>query len=195
MHLLEKIVFNEDNDITKILDVALQQIFTQEYYQKISSSLKKTIHIKSVRSGGDFGAYTQGNTIVVNADVFHESNFEEQISYLLHEFMHILQKQSHLMKKVFPEFIQLSKTIFTLVKQDLKNKPISIFLVGEPKQMKTANWEEVIAYMMNDKINWNVLSNETRQQIYAVLQRSNVFHLKTLYWKKRIHRMLDFKSR
>ena len=106
---------------------------------------------------------------------------------LLHEFMHVLQTtKSFFIFNRFRELSKLSKRLRGILKKHLL-KPIDVFLTGKNQGHRFKNKKfETVAYLINNSINWNVLSPKGQRLFVEELRRSGLFNLSGPAWKKRL---------
>ena len=59
-------------------------------------------------------------------------------------------------------------------------------MIGKPLADKYVNNEEALAYFMNGKMDWSKISLEGKKEILNLLNSSNIFNLKSNFWKNRL---------
>lgn len=182
---LLEVQLQTSEDINKIFNYALTQVFTPAYVKKINEVLQKEIQIKEVAKTENFNAYTQGKTIVINKPKFYSLNREQQVKTLLHEFIHILQTSKFLFFSRFKEISKLTKILNLIVKRNLTGS-LSVFLTGEEKKMMSDDKEEILAYLIGDGLKWSELKPEGKKVFLRTLQESGVFNLGSSFWAKRL---------
>lgn len=158
----------------KILPLVFSQSFVKKIFQRLSG-----LTIKRMASKKDIAAYQQGKTIYINMPYFEGLNGEQKTRYLLHEFLHILQ-----MDRKFKEVKEVSLKLYRLVRRDLDQKSLSKLLTGKDGQEKYINKWEVLTYLMNGKVNMNILPEKTKANFLDILEESEIFNLNTTFWKK-----------
>lgn len=183
---LIEIKLGDNPELESIFNLALKQVFSENYLNKIESKIKKQIRIKEKHSKNQNEvAWVQGNTIYINPPVFNSKNKKTQIKYLLHEFMHILNNtKSFIVSSQFKEIKQLSKKLWEIIKKHSDNP--GLFLTGKEVDDKYLNYQEALSYLMNDKIKWEKISLQGKQLFLEELQKYNIFNLQHEFWKKRL---------
>jgi len=183
-YLLE-VELGQDSSLSEIFNVALTQVFSQEYLKKINSVLKKRIGLKYISEREDINAYNKGNVIYVNKNNFEKLDSKQQVRTLLHEFIHILQnsKKFLIFFRQFKEIHNLSKELGKIVKNSLI-EPISVFLNSRYVKALDTDYE-IIPYLMSGNINWKAISPAGRRDIKIALKNSGIFNLHHQFWVKR----------
>ena len=173
-------------EIHKDFGNALLQVFSPAYLTKIKENLKKNIRIKEK----DFKdpsrvAYVEGKTIYVNKPIFDSLSQKDRTNYLMHEFIHIMQNiRNFFILKTFKEVFNLGKELYAISKEHVDGH-ISEFLTG--KKQKVGNPKlEIISYLMNGNINWSKMSKEGKERFIKSLDDSNIFNLRTSFWRERL---------
>lgn len=183
---LNEVTLNTDNpEINEVFNAALAQVFNQSYIKKIDRILKRKIDIKEVQEKGNVVAYNQSGKIFVNANQFFELDKTAQMRYLLHEFIHILQRQRGLILTKFKELRKISLELFNIVKRYSKHPP-SVFLTGKNQNLGAGGKWEILSYFMNNSIDWDKISPEGRAKIITALKKAGIFNLNSKFWKRRI---------
>jgi predicted metal-dependent peptidase len=180
----------EGEELEVAMGQALLQIFTQGYLQKIKEHFKDDILIrKKDFKNNNAVAYVKGRTIYVNQPVFDKLPMKEKIKYLLHEFIHVMQNTTNkVVIKSFKEVYDLAEQIYPIIKKNLK-KPISVFLTGKNQSLGTKQnliKYELIPYLMNNKIRWDAITPEAKNEIIGEIRKSRIFNLNSAFWAERI---------
>lgn len=184
--LLEVALQTSDDKVNKVFKFGLAQVFQKWFLAKIEEKLPNMIQIKEIRERSNVVAYQQGNKIIVNAPEFYPKSTEYKVRYLLHEFLHILQKNKKLMFfRQFKELDELGKRLYSIVKGNLV-KPLSVFLTSKNQKLPTSSQEEVLAYLMNFKTDWTALKPEGKREFINELRNSKIFNLNSSFWQKRL---------
>lgn len=184
--LFEVTLSTSNDKLNSIFNFALQQVFQKWYLDKIDDKIKSEVKVEEVRDKRSIVGWQSGKKIYINAPLFYAKPVNLQIRYLLHEFLHLLQKsKKFIFLKQFKELDTLGKNLLIIVKQNLLQS-LSMFLTGKDQELPTDSYEEVLAYLMNDKINWNALKPEGRRQFISLLKQSNIFNLKSDFWQRRL---------
>ena len=63
---------------------------------------------------------------------------------------------------------------------------MSEFLTGKNQPLPTKDEYEVVAYIMNGKIDWSALNNKGRRDFINALHSSNIFNMGSNFWKTRL---------
>jgi Ca2+-binding EF-hand superfamily protein len=80
-----------EEDLNKIFNFALGQVFTNSYVEKINKVFNdKEIEAKEVTKNQNFIAYAKGKIIYINKPAFYAIPREKQIRILMHEFINSL---------------------------------------------------------------------------------------------------------
>jgi hypothetical protein len=184
--LLEVTLSTNNNKLDRLFNYALNQMFQKWYLDKINEKISNAIKIIEVKDKRQIVGWQKGNSIYINAPLFYAKPINLQIRYLLHEFVHLLQKsENFIFFKKFKELDDLGKNLQTIVNNNLIQS-LPVFLTGKEQELPTKTYEEILAYLMNDKIKWDALKPEGRRQFIKLLKQSNLFNLKTDFWQKRL---------
>lgn len=185
---LNEVAFTSQKKGTEeLFNDALKQVFSPVYLSKIENVIKKNIKLKEKKSkNANEVAWTQGNTIYVNPLAFDQLKPEQQIRYLLHEFLHWLMQKRGFFTKQFKDLDKLSKELYKIMKK-YALKDIGEVLTGQTGiGGKYINYQETLAYLMNGKADLKKLSPEGRNEFIAALKKSGIFNLAHPFWKKRL---------
>jgi hypothetical protein len=184
---LAEVQLGSDLSLNNIFNVALSQVFSKNYLQTINNIINKTIKLKYVnKRNSDIVAYNVGNKIFVNQKVFEEYNMKDRIRILLHEFIHMIQRKKRLLFfKEFKPINDLTDKLYDIAKKNLL-KSFPIFLTGRNINIGPGGKHEILAYLMNDTINWEAITKEGKDQIIDALKNSGIFNLSHPFWKKRL---------
>lgn len=183
---LIEVKIGQNPEIEKLFNAGLEQVFNSSYVNKINNIMKKRINIKEkVFNEKDVVAFVQGNSIYINKPQFYAKSKKEQIKYLLHEFLHLLNNsKKFIFFNKFKELKQVSKELWKIVKEYTDNP--GMFLTGKKVRASYLNNQEAMSYLMNDKIQWKYISAEGRKKFINILQSANIFNLEHPFWKKRL---------
>jgi len=173
-------------EIEKVFNLALQQVYSNQYLNKIENTITKRIKLKEkIMKDPNVVAWNQGTSIYVNPPVFNAKPIKEQMKYLLHELVHVLHhSKGFLFMRKFKEMKKLTDNLWAIANKHARNK--GRFLTGKDIDSKFLNKEETLSYLMNDSINWKEITPEGRQQFINELKRSNMFQLQHPFWLKRL---------
>ncbi len=174
-----------DPKLRKAFNEALEQVFSRGYLLKISRKLSDFLIIEEVDEKEDVMAYNIGSKIFINKNTFHELSLKAQSRYLLHEFIHILQRKKGLLFSKFKEIRRLTIDIYSILKKHL-TQPISVFLTGKNQDLGPGGKWEVLSYFMNNSINWNAVSKEGAELIEREIRNSGIFNTDSDFWKRRL---------
>jgi hypothetical protein len=174
-------------DIDRSFNKALAQVFSPEYFQSIQKIINKAITIKLVnKKNQNIVAYNVGNKIFINDWVFQNYDEKKKIQIILHEFMHLLQRKRKLFFfKEFKPLHDLTNNLYAIVKKNLV-RPFSVFLTGKALDVGPGGKYEILAYLMQDSINWSALNESGKKEFIDELKRSRIFNLSHPFWKKRL---------
>ena len=183
---LVELQIGKDANLEKLFNLALRQVFSPQYLQKIEGEIKKRIKIKeTINKNTNIVAWVQGTTIYVNTPIFNQREYPAKIRYLLHEFMHVLNNsKSFLVQSKFKDIKDLSNKLWEVVKEHTKDP--GKFLTGNTIDKKLLNNQEALSYLMNDKIQWGEITPEGKKSFIEALEKSGVFNLEHEFWKKRL---------
>jgi len=182
---LKEVELDTDPNLNYLFSVALRQVFSINFLAKIDQIIKKNIKIKTVNEKPGVIGYNQGETIFVNKNEFFQRSEEQQVRYLLHEFMHILQRKRGMFFRKFPEIKNLTNDLKEIISKNSKY-PLSVFLTGKKQDLGPGQKWEILSYFMNDSINWNAISAAGKQEMIKAFESSRIFNLDHAFWKKRM---------
>jgi predicted metal-dependent peptidase len=153
---------------------------------KINSFVKNRIEIKSAPQKENIVAWNNGSTIYVNSNVFYKKSKTEQMKYLLHEFIHLLQnKRNFMVSKTFPEIHKLGEDLYEIVSKNLVGS-MAEFLTGRNQNLPTKDEYEILAYLMNGKVDFDALNNKGKKEFVNELYNCGLFNIKSPFWQKRL---------
>ena len=184
--IIEELNAEELDQARKHFTAALIQIFSPEYLKKIKKTLKKDIHIKQK----DFkdpskAAYTEGRTIYINEPIFDRLSQTERVNFILHEFIHVMQNtKNFFIMRTFKEVYNVGNELYKSIKKNLDGD-LGEFLTGR-KQKITSPKYEVISYLMNNSLNWQMLYPEGKKEIINIIIRSGIFNTSSKFWQERL---------
>jgi len=183
---LTEVSIGNNPELSDVFNTALQQVFSTHYFKKINNVVSKNINLKKVRKRNEnIVAYNKGNSIFVNETVFNQYSFKDRVRYLMHEFIHLLERKRKLFFfKEFGEIGKVSDELYNIMKKNL-TKPASVFLISRNVKLKGTE-REVLTYLMNDKIDWSAITMQGKQEIVSALRRSGIFNLSHSFWRKRL---------
>jgi len=175
----------EKHNINIIFDYAIKNCFSPAYQERIENFFNTSkIGIKEV-SSGDFLMKTVGNTIFVNISEMRKRDNEQNVKYLLHEFIHVmLGSKALLFKNKFPELANLSKELYDIAKKMLVKTPVD-FLTGRKQELKSSGPEEYVAYLMNDAMDFSALKDGGKTYKDAIIN-SKIFNIDNQFWNSRL---------
>jgi hypothetical protein len=191
-YLTEAQIFNnvkenekEKHNINILFDYAIKNCFSEAYQNKIEDFFQSSkINIKEIQKA-DFLMKTIGNTIFVNMNEMKKRDAEQNVKYLLHEFIHILQgSKSLLFRNKFPELNQLANELSNIAKNNL-TKSVSEFLTARKQVLKSSGPEEFVAYLMNDSMDYSALKDNGISYKEAII-KSGIFNTDNSFWKNRL---------
>lgn len=185
--LHEEIVKTDDNDLNKIFDTAMRNVFSKDYYEKIKAKLAKSVIVSYMdKEQSGVVAYNVNNKIFVSKTEFGKLNLDRKCAYLLHEFTHVLQRYKKLgFIKVFPEFDYISKKLYLLITKNLTGT-LSQFLTGKDEDIGQLKELEVMAYTMNSRLRWEYTKPGTKEMFENILKESKIFNIGSFFWNERL---------
>jgi len=159
------------------------QVFTQGFLNKINKFFPNLEIKEIVNKNKNLAAYTNSyQTIFVNKPVFDRLTKSEQISIILHEFLHVLQY------KKSKDIRNLSIQVWKLLnKNKLPEAQMSQVVIGRTDiKNKFINKDEVLPYLMNEPLRWEYLTPGTNEELKELLRRSKVFQVDSRFWQERL---------
>lgn len=170
-------------DLMAFFNSYASQVFAQGFLNKISKAIPN-LEIKEVVNGNkNLAAYTNSfETIFVNRPVFYSLSKTEQISILLHEFIHVLQFKKN------REIKNLSVQVWDFLnKNKLPDSQVSEIILGRKDiKNKFVNKNEVLPYFMNEKIRWEHMTEGSNKELAELLRRSKIFQVDSKFWQERL---------
>lgn len=182
---LKEEVVDINPQLKKIFNNALIEIFSPRYIREIANKIGDSIFIKQVDEKPGVVAYNVGSKIYINKNEFWDYNEKQQARFLLHEFIHVLQRKRGLVLTKFAEIRSLSKRIHKIFKQH-SNQPLAVFLTGKNQDLGSGGKWEVMSYFMNDSIDWRAIDEEGKAKIVSEIKNSGIFNTNSPFWKKRL---------
>lgn len=182
---LEEEIKQVSLELQKSFNKALKEVFSERYLNEISKKLKDFIDIVEVDEKKGVIAYNVGSKIYINKNEFYNNDINQQARYLLHEFIHILQRRKGFLASKFKDIRILTIRIYDILKKHLK-QPISVFLTGKNQNLGSGGKWETLSYFMNNSIDWSAVSDEGKRLIISEIKRSNIFSTNSAFWKKRL---------
>lgn len=183
---LIELKIGKNPEVEKVFNLALKQVFSQTYLNKIENIITKRVKLKEkINKDQNMVAWNEGTNIYINKPIFYAKPIAQQMRYLLHEFMHVLHhSKSFLILRNFKKMKNLSKALWPIVEKHTKDK--GAFLTGKSLDKKYLNKEETVSYLMNDSIAWKNITPEGKQLFINELKRSGMFNLQHPFWLKRL---------
>ena len=183
---IEESVKEINPDLRKVFNKALTEVFSQRYLMLITNKLKDYLIIKEVDyENENVVAYNVGTKIFINRSQFWKYDEKKQVRYLLHEFIHILQRKRGFIFSKFPEIRKLSKKLYVIVEKH-SSQPVSVFLTGKNQDLGPGRKWEVLSYFMNNSIDWRAISEQGKALLVSEIKNSGIFNTSTAFWKRRL---------
>lgn len=182
---ITEVTLNTNPELQSLFDTALKQVFTIPYEKRIDKILKREIDIREKKERPGVVAFSQGKHIFINPEEFYQRDKKQQIRYILHEFIHILQKSRGLVLRKFREVKKLTNKLNKILRKHL-TKPLSVFLTGKNQNLGAGGKWEILSYFMNDSIDWTAISPEGKREIISALRESGMFDVQHPFWQKRL---------
>lgn len=184
---ISEVELGDNNKLSSLFNDSLKQVFRPYYIRRIDNALKKKIKLKeTTHKNPNVIAYSVGRAIYINKNTFYNLDRKEQIKYLLHEFLHILQNNRRfLFFKGFNEINVLTNRLYKIAKEHLV-KPFVIFLTGRNINVGPGGKHEIIAYLMNNSIDWSALDQKGKRLFKEEMRRPGIFNLQHQFWNKRL---------
>ncbi len=183
---LIELKIGKNPEVEKVFNLALKQVFSQTYLNKIENIITKRVKLKEkINKDQNMVAWNEGTNIYINKPIFYAKPIASQMRYLLHEFMHVLHhSKSFMIIRNFKEMKNLSNALWPIIDKHTKDK--GAFLTGKSIDKKYLNKEETVSYLMNDSIKWKNITPEGKQLFISELKRSGMFNLQHPFWLKRL---------
>lgn len=181
-YLLEQ-KLGKNPDLMEFFNSFATQVFTQNFLNKIKKIIPKLNIRETVNNNNHMAAFTDSyNNIFINKPVFYQLSKTEQISVLLHEFIHILQFKN------VREIKQLSQEAWNLLNKLKKPEAqMSQVVLGKIDiKKKFINRHEILPYLMNEKVRWDYLEDGAKEELQNLLKRSKVFQVDSRFWQERL---------
>ena len=185
-YLLE-IQLKTERGINVLFNTALKQIFKPEYLRKIESTINRTIKLKEVDDRNQrIIAYNRGNAIYINKRPFGALVLSKKMNYLLHEFIHVMQNMKRFfLFRGFKEIHDLTMDLDDIVQTSLV-KSFPEFLTGKNVKIGSGGKFEILAYLMNNTVQWDAITPEGKKKFIRTLEEYNIFNLEDSWWKSRL---------
>jgi len=189
---LKETAIGEKVGLNNIFDIALQEVFSDNYLNKIRSKTKKDmVSTKEMgREGETQSSFFGGVKIRINPKSLEKKNMHQKIGLLMHEFIHYLQEaKSFFIARKFKQVTTLTEALYGIVKRNLtKGYSIKDIL---PKRASTISEFEILAYFISDELNWKVLTDKGRRDFLSTIRSSGIFNLSSKYMKGLIEKIFD----
>jgi hypothetical protein len=104
------------------------------------------------------------------------------MNYIMHEMFHVLNNTGR-----FPELSALNKKICSVVNNGVQRGKESEFFTGKHQNLHSDWRGEVINYLCNNSINWDVAIPGTKLAYKTLLEQSGLFNMNSSFWKKRFN--------
>ena len=183
---INELAIEYNPELNRLFLTALKQVFAPSFLNKIERVVVNNIKIKEVDERKGIVAYNIGDTIYINKNEFFDRDKTSQVRYVLHEFVHVLQRKKGIFFKKFKELTKLTDNINSILKKHLK-QPLSVFLTGKNQKIGAGGKWEILAYFMNNSINWSAISDEGKAKIIQEIEASGIFNTSHPFWKKRLN--------
>lgn len=181
---LEEAAKEAPTELNKVFIEALAQVFSQRYLREISQKIGDFIDIKEVYEKKGIVAYNVGTRIFINKNEFYNFSVKAQARYLLHEFIHVLQRKGGLLGR-FKDIRILTNSLEKILKEHL-TQPLSVFLTGKNQNLGSGGKWEIISYFMNNSIDWRAIDDEGKAKIVSEIKSSGIFNTSSPFWKRRL---------
>lgn len=179
--LLEELkVKSGDKAIDKLFRQKLEQVFSPMFLKKIDRLFNVTLRLKEFKQNSNVMCYTSGVKIYVNKTMFKSIPAEKAMNYIMHELFHVLSNTGK-----FSEFNMLNKRLLNIVINGVPRGMESDFFTGKHQNIHSDWKEEVINYLCNDSINWDVGAPGIKMAYKTAIAESGIFKMSSPFWKKR----------
>jgi hypothetical protein len=170
--------------LSNIFDIALEEVFSKSYLNKIKSKVKKdVIDLKDFEKEGEtYSDFFGRIKIRINPKALKNKNMNQKIGLLMHEFIHYLQEaKTFFIIKKFKEIMNLTERLYEIVKDNLvRGYSIKDIL---PRNASTISKYEILAYFIEGDLNWKVLSDRGKKEFLETIVNSGIFNLTSRYIK------------
>jgi predicted metallopeptidase len=186
---LLEVQIGKDERVNNLFNIALKQAFSAAFVNKIEEKLKKRIRIKEIYGKNkEVIAFNRGNAIYLEKSNFDKLPIKKRIQFLLHEFIHILQRKKKLgVFGAFKDIDDVNIALDKVLSRHLKS-PKEIFLTGRNVKLGGGARNEILSYLMNDSIKWDLLPPEGKKEFVDVVKNSQIFNINHPFWKARLPR-------
>ena len=181
---LDEAVKEAPKELNKVFNEAISQVFSQRYLREISKKIGDYIDIRETEAKQGVVAYNVGKKIFINKNEFYGYSAAAQSRYLLHEFIHVLQRKGGLLSK-FKDIRILTNDLNKILKKHL-TQPISVFLTGKNQELGSGGKNEIISYFMNNSIDWRAIDDEGKTAVVSAIKESDIFNTSSPFWKRRL---------
>lgn len=183
----EDVIFTEDLRISSgetaldnLFTRTMAEVFSPMFLKKVNRYYNRTLVFKDFKQNNNVMCYTQGEKVYINRPLFASVPKEKSMNYIMHEMFHVLNNTGK-----FPELALLNKKLLTIVANSVEKENIAEFLTGK-KQNLHSDWRgEVINYLCNNSINWDLALGTTKEAYRETLEESGLFNMKSAWWQKR----------
>ena len=196
MNFLEAVI-NEDlhidsgnRTLNKLFDSYLKEVFSTSFVNKINRLFDTTLVFNDFKQRSTIMCYTQGTKIYVNTPLFRSVPTEKAMNYIMHEMFHVLVNTHK-----FPELNAVNKRLLNVVQKGVPKGKESDFFTGKHQNLHSDWHGEVINYLCNNSIDWDVGMPGIKLAYKTVLEESGIFNLSSKFWKKRFENSLDKKEK
>lgn len=178
--ILEELQFNtKSSALNKIFREKLKSVYSSSYLSKIDNAFNKTIKIKEFSKAGNIMAYTQGTNIFISNKLYSMIP-DQAVVYLLHELVHALINTNK-----FNDLVQMNISLSKLIEKNIKRSDINKFLTGKNQDIHSNYKEEIVSYLMNNSIQWNMVDDNFKKEFINIVFSTGVFNKSSNFWIKR----------
>lgn len=158
----------------------LTQVFSSMFLKKIDRLFNTTLRFKDFKQRSNVMCYTQGTKIYINKPLFDSTTKEKAMNYIMHELFHVLNNTGS-----FPELSLVNKKLLNIVINGVERGKEAEFFTGKQQNIHSDWRGEVINYLCNNSIKWEVGSNGIKEAYKETLEESGLFNMSSAWWKKR----------
>lgn len=183
----EDSIFTEELRISsgeKAIDILfikyMKEVFSPSFIKKIGRVYNHNLVLKDFKERSNVMAYTQGTKIYINAPMFNTVPKKRGMDYIMHELFHVLNNTHR-----FPELANLNKRLLNVVNKAVPHGKENEFLTGKPQNIHSDWRGEVVNYLCNNSIKWDVAVIGTKEAYKEILEESGLFNMSSAFWKKR----------
>lgn len=172
----------EATELVGDVEKKLHKVFADGFADEIFRAFK-SLKIKEETRRDDIICTTQfDKNLIINPPVFYKFSKTEQVEYLCHEAIHAADAKGNSKVKM------LSKRLWIFYNKHLaKGATVSDVMVGKHKVTKKfINKGETLSYLMNHNINYEYMTDNSKDELVSLLDRTRLLKMEDPFWKNRL---------